>query len=220
MPAWEPWRALPWRHSLPKATGRLVTDLMYRHWDHYVESIQHPFVADVTAEGIGQGRDLLEGEPYECPLEPFGGIEQLAWSPDSKTIAYTCRKKTGTDYAISTDSDIYLYDLATGQTRNLCKPEGYQAPRVDATKTMKHQSVNSEANLAHFPGYDQNPQFSPDGKRLIYFFQFFMLVSSSRLIQMFWELCSRSAMDSSSSWLSSTLPRAATWKSMRICWKR
>ena len=137
---------------------------MYRHWDHYVESIQHPFVADVTAEGIGQGRDLLEGEPYECPLEPFGGIEQLAWSPDSKTIAYTCRKKTGTDYAISTDSDIYLYDLASGQTRNLCKPEGYQAPRVDATKTMKHQSVNSEANLAHFPGYDQNPQFSPDGK--------------------------------------------------------
>ena len=150
--------------DLPKATGRLVTDLMYRHWDHYVESIQHPFVADVTAEGIGQGRDLLEGEPYECPLEPFGGIEQLAWSPDSKTIAYTCRKKTGTDYAISTDSDIYLYDLASGQTRNLCKPEGYQAPRVDATKTMKHQSVNSEANLAHFPGYDQNPQFSPDGK--------------------------------------------------------
>ena len=150
--------------DLPKATGRLVTDLMYRHWDHYVESIQHPFVADVTAEGIGQGRDLLEGEPYECPLEPFGGIEQLAWSPDSKTIAYTCRKKTGTDYAISTDSDIYLYDLATGQTRNLCKPDGYQAPRVDATKTMKHQSVNSEANLAHFPGYDQNPQFSPDGK--------------------------------------------------------
>ena len=150
--------------DLPKATGRLVTDLMYRHWDHYVESIQHPFVADVTAEGIGQGRDLLEGEPYECPLEPFGGIEQLAWSPDSKTIAYTCRKKTGTDYAISTDSDIYLYDLASGQTRNLCKPEGYQAPRVDATKTMKHQPVNSEANLAHFPGYDQNPQFSPDGK--------------------------------------------------------
>ena len=60
--------------DLPKATGRLVTDLMYRHWDHYVESIQHPFVADVTAEGIGQGRDLLEGEPYECPLEPFGAI--------------------------------------------------------------------------------------------------------------------------------------------------
>ena len=94
--------------DLPKATGRLVTDLMYRHWDHYVESIQHPFVADVTEEGIKDGIDILEGEPYECPMEPFGGMEQLAWSPDSKTIAYTCRKKTGLAYSISTDSDIYL----------------------------------------------------------------------------------------------------------------
>ena len=74
--------------DLPKATGRLVTDLMYRHWDHYVESIQHPFVAEVTEEGIKDGEDILAGEPYECPMEPFGGMEQLAWSPDSKTIAY------------------------------------------------------------------------------------------------------------------------------------
>ena len=86
--------------DLPKATGRLVTDLMYRHWDHYVESIQHPFVAEVTEDGIKDGEDILAGEPYECPMEPFGGIEQLAWSPDSKTIAYTCRKKTGRAYAI------------------------------------------------------------------------------------------------------------------------
>ena len=61
--------------DLPKASGRLVTDLMYRHWDHYVESIQHPFVADVTEDGIKDGFDILEGEPYECPMEPFGGIE-------------------------------------------------------------------------------------------------------------------------------------------------
>ena len=92
--------------DLPKASGRLVTDLMYRHWDHYVESIQHPFVYEVNSDGIAEnGTDILEGEPYECPMEPFGGIEQLAWSPDSKTIAYTCRKKTGRAYAISTDSD-------------------------------------------------------------------------------------------------------------------
>ena len=91
--------------DLPKATGRLVTDLMYRHWDHYVESIQHPFVYEVNSDGIAEnGTDILEGEPFECPMEPFGGIEQLAWSPDSKTIAYTCRKKTGRAYAISTDS--------------------------------------------------------------------------------------------------------------------
>ena len=150
--------------DLPKATGRLVTDLMYRHWDHYVESIQHPFVAQVTASGIGAGKDLLEGEPYECPMEPFGGIEQLDWSPDSKCIAYTCRKKTGVLYSISTDSDIYLYEVATDKTRNLCKPEGYQAPKVDVTKTLRNQAVNATENLQNNPGYDQNPQFSPDGK--------------------------------------------------------
>ena len=95
--------------DLPLATGRLATDLMYRHWDHYVESIQHPFVADVTERGISEGEDIMKGEPYECPMAPFGGIEQLNWSRDSRQIAYTCRKKTGIAYAISTDADIYLY---------------------------------------------------------------------------------------------------------------
>ena len=149
--------------DLPKATGRKVTDLMYRHWDHYVESIQHPFVADVQADGITEGKDLLEGEPYECPMEPFGGVEQLAWSPDSKTIAYTCRKKTGREYSISTDSDIYLYELATGKTTNLCKPADYKAPAVDATKSLRNQAVNRQAKDYNV-GYDVNPRFSPDGK--------------------------------------------------------
>ena len=150
--------------DLPKATGRVVTDLMYRHWDHYVESIQHPWLADVTADGITEGYDILNGEPFECPMEPFGGIEQLAWSTDSKSIAYTCRKKTGINYAISTDSDIYLYNIGTRETRNLCKPADYKAPAVDPTHTMKDQSVNAEDNLKNNPGYDQNPQFSPDGR--------------------------------------------------------
>ena len=116
--------------DLPKATGRLVTDLMYRHWDHYVESIQHPFVFSV-GDGFSiadNGTDILEGEPYECPMEPFGGIEQLAWSTDSKQIAYTCRKKTGTQYSISTDSDIFLYNIGTRETKNLCKPANYVEP--------------------------------------------------------------------------------------------
>ncbi|MCR5680624.1 MAG: S9 family peptidase [Prevotella sp.] len=152
--------------DLPKATGRLVTDLMYRHWDHYVESIQHPFVYAV-GDGFalaGNGKDILEGQPYECPMEPFGGIEQLDWSPDSKTIAYTCRKKTGLDYSISTDSDIYLYDVAAGKTTNICKPDGYVEPKIDPTKTMKYQSVNAPGNLVNNVGYDQNPRFSPDGR--------------------------------------------------------
>ena len=152
--------------DLPKATGRLVTDLMYRHWDHYVESIQHPFVCSV-GDGLAianDGKDILEGEPYECPMEPFGGMEQLAWSPDSKTVAYTCRKKTGLAYSISTDSDIFLYDVQTRKTRNLCKPEGYKEPKIDPTKSMKYQAVNAPENLKNNPGYDQNPKFSPDGK--------------------------------------------------------
>ncbi len=151
--------------DLPKATGRLATDLNYRHWDHYVESIAHPFIAQVTADGIDEGIDILKDEPYECPMAPFGGIEQLDWSTDSKTIAYTCRKKEGVDYAISTDSDIFLYDLSSGKTTNLCKPAGYKAPEVDPTKTMATQSVNQQGDDI-MVGYDTNPQFSPDGKYL------------------------------------------------------
>ncbi|MCR4809546.1 MAG: S9 family peptidase [Prevotella sp.] len=151
--------------DLPKATGRLVTDLMYRHWDHYVESIQHPFVCSVSGDGIATDMtDILEGEPYECPMEPFGGIEQLDWSPDSKSIAYTCRKKTGLEYSISTDSDIFLYDVETKNTTNLCKPADYVAPEVDPTTTLRVQAVNDPENLKNNVGYDQNPQFSPDGQ--------------------------------------------------------
>ena len=163
-------KSLPYHESikknpedLPLATGRLVTDLNYRHWDHYVESVAHPFVANVKSNGIDNGIDIIDGEPYECPMAPFGGIEQLAWSPDSKSIAYTCRKKTGVDYAISTDSDIYLYDLSTGATRNICKPANYKAPAVNATKSLKNQAVNHQEGDCNV-GYDTNPQFSPDGK--------------------------------------------------------
>ena len=151
--------------DLPKATGRLVTDMNYRHWDHYVESIPHPFLAKVTSEGVDEGEDILQGEPYECPMAPFGGIEQLAWSPDSKTIAYTSRKKEGVAYAISTDADIYLYNIHARETKNLCKPEGYREPAIDATKSMKDQAVNKQAEDCNV-GYDTNPSFSPDGKYL------------------------------------------------------
>jgi dipeptidyl aminopeptidase/acylaminoacyl peptidase len=125
--------------DLPQASGRVVDELMYKHWDHWVESMAHPFVADVDGNKLTNIKDLLEGEPYESPLAPFGGMEQLAWSPDSKTIAYTSRKKSGKAYALSTNSDIYFYDLASGVTSNM-------------TEGME--------------GYDVNPQFSPDGHHL------------------------------------------------------
>ena len=163
-------KSLPYHESikknpedLPLATGRLVTDLNYRHWDHYVESIPHPFVANVTEQGVDEGVDLLKDEPYECPMAPFGGVEQLNWSPDSKFVAYTCRKKTGVNYAVSTDSDIYLYDIATGNTRNLCKPTDYKPVDFDPTKTMKTQAINHQKEDLNM-GYDVNPKFSPDGR--------------------------------------------------------
>ena len=149
--------------DLPLTTGMVITDMNYRHWDHYVESIPHPYVAQVTENGIDEGKDILEGEPYECPMAPFGGVEQLAWSPDSKQIAYTCRKREGLAYAISTDSDIYLYDIDSQATRNLCKPANYQEPAIDPTKTMATQAVNHQDGDFNV-GYDQNPKFSPDGK--------------------------------------------------------
>ena len=149
--------------DLPKATGRLITDMNYRHWDHYVETIAHPFVANVTPDGISNEKDMMAGEPYESPVAPFGGIEQMAWSTDSKRIAYTSRKKEGLQYAISTDTNIYLYDLTTGKTVNLCKPADYTAPQVNATKTMRNQQVNLQKGDMQV-GYDVNPKFSPDGR--------------------------------------------------------
>lgn len=124
--------------DLPKASGRMIVDLMYKHWDEWVEAIPHPYVAPVSWDGtMGNATDLLDGEPYEAPMKPSNGIEDFAWSPDSKTIAYACRKKTGVAYTLSTNSDIYLYNIETKKTSNL-------------TEGMM--------------GYDTQPVFSPDGQ--------------------------------------------------------
>ena len=154
----------PQEADLPKATGMVINDLMYKHWDQYVTSAPHPFLANFDGEKVTVAKDLLEGEPFESPMMPFGGNEQLAWSPNSEQVAYTCRKKVGCDYATSTDSDIFLYDIATGTTRNLCKPEGWTAPTsTDYTRSLQQQAVNQSKVDANV-GYDINPQFSPDGK--------------------------------------------------------
>lgn len=125
--------------DLPKATGRIQNDLMYRHWDHWVDDFSHIFIADLSPEGILNPKDIMEGEPWESPLRPFGGMEQIAWSPDGISLVYTARKKQGIAYAKSTNSDLYAYNLETGTTINL-------------TEGMM--------------GYDQNPVFSPDGTYL------------------------------------------------------
>ena len=150
--------------DLPLASGLVIDDMNYKHWDQYVTAIPHLFLADFDGERVSSKTiDLLDGEPYECPMLPFGGTEQFCWSPDSKQIAYTCRKKTGVAYAISTDSDIYLYDIATKQTTNLCKPQGYTEPQTDALASLQHQAKNQSQEDTN-AGYDQDPKFSPDGK--------------------------------------------------------
>lgn len=124
--------------GLPKTSGRINNDLMYRHWDHWVDAYTHIFVADYSNK-ITSGKDIMAGEPWGSPLSPFGGMEQISWSPDSKSIAYTCKKKTGKEYSLSTNSDIYLYDLESGETQNI-----------------------SEGMM----GFDMAPVFSPDGSMI------------------------------------------------------
>ena len=110
---------------------------MYKHWDEWVDEIPHPYVAVFDGNALTGITDIMEGEPYESPMKPFGGVESFSWTPDSKKIAYTSRKKTGKDYALSTNSDIYLYTPDTKDTVNL---------------------------TVGMMGYDTNPSFSPDGK--------------------------------------------------------
>ena len=134
--------------DLPLATGHMHEDLMYKHWDEWTETAPQPFVCplEITYYGegeriktakVGEGVNILEGTAYECPMKPFGGIEQLAWNPNNKEIAYTCRKKTGLEYAVSTNSDIYLYNVRTREEKNI---------------------------TADNKGYDTNPSYSPDGQ--------------------------------------------------------
>nr|WP_253916217.1 MULTISPECIES: S9 family peptidase [unclassified Lentimicrobium] len=125
--------------DLQKSSGRVNNDLMYRHWDHWVDSYTHIFVAPFVLNKMGLATDIMPGEKWETPMKPFGGMEQINWTPDSKTIAYTCRKKQGMECSISTNSDIYFYDLDTKKTTNM-------------TEGMM--------------GYDMAPVFSPDGKMM------------------------------------------------------
>ncbi len=125
--------------GLDKTSGKLMNDLNYRHWDSWVESYSHIFLADFDGKAISNATDIMKGEEWESPVRPFGGMEQICWSPDSKNIVYTCRKKKGAEYALSTNTDLYMYDITNKTTTNLSE---------------------------YIMGYDQNPAFSPDGKTI------------------------------------------------------
>ncbi len=124
--------------DMPKSDARIIDDMMYRHWNEWTQEVPHPLVGDFTGSDVKGLKDVLEGTEFESPMRPWGGVEQLAFTPDSKSLIYTCRKKTGVDYAISTNSDLYQFDLASGATT------------ADLTQGMM--------------GYDQNPVISKSGK--------------------------------------------------------
>ncbi len=127
--------------DLPLNTAVIANNLMYRHWDSwYNYHRNHIFYTDYNSNSIKAGFDILEGEPYDSPMLPYGGMEQIAWSPDGNRIAYTCKKLSGKDYSVSTNSEIYMFDIQKRKTENLSR--------------------------ASFDGYDHNPVFSPDGSRI------------------------------------------------------
>ena len=163
--------------DLGLADAIATDDLMYRHWDHWVLDIPHTFIAKVNIRSAkpknltpANSTDILasEKELYELPSEPFGGMEQLDWSPDSRTIAYSCKKLTGKRYAFSTDSDIYLYDVATGECTRIVSGGGYDTCPVWSPDGGKLSWLSMERD-----GYEADKQRlmvaeigwkAPDGK--------------------------------------------------------
>ena len=128
--------------DLPLAKGLVINDLMYRHWDSWSDyAYSHIFVAEYSNGKIGKGTDILDGEAFDSPLSPYFDINDIAWCPDGNKLAYTCKKLKGVEYAESTNSDIYLYDVGTKTTENI-------------TKGMM--------------GYDRYPVFSPDGSKIAF----------------------------------------------------
>ncbi len=126
--------------DLPKATGRIYDSLFYRHWNKWYDYSHNNIFYIHYRNGKVFGSPVnIMNEPYDSPLRPMGGMEQIAWSPDGRFIVYTCRKLKGTDESLSTNADLYLYELASGRTLNI-------------TEGM--------------PGYDVDPIFSPDGRYL------------------------------------------------------
>ena len=137
--------------DMDKSKVRIYDDLMVRHWDYWDDgSYLHIFAADYKDGKIINGKDIIGADKaYDAPLAPYFDTAEIRLSPDGTQLAYTCKPLTGTEYALSTDSDIFLYDFATETTRNLSKEAAAQG--VDK-----------------FVGYDKYPVFSPDGKKIAF----------------------------------------------------
>lgn len=140
--------------DLPKSDAYVYTSLNYRHWDTWEDGkFGHVFVAPLVNGQPGEEKDIMAGEPYDCPQKPYGGDEDFIWSPDSKKILYVAKKLYGTDYAVSTNTDIYSYDVEKGTTTNLtASNKGYDiAPQFSSTGTLAYLQMQRD-------GYEADKQ--------------------------------------------------------------
>jgi dipeptidyl aminopeptidase/acylaminoacyl peptidase len=172
--------------SMDQSNMMIYNSLNYRHWDQWEDGkYSHVMVEDVSN---GSRIDIMANEPFDCPQKPFGGSEDYIWSPDGKSVLYVTKKLFGTEYAVSTNTDIFKYDLETGQTSNLTHGNmGYDTqPTFSSTGTlawlqMKRDGYESDKNdlivningvyknlTQHWDGTVGGYKWSNDGKS-IYF---------------------------------------------------
>jgi dipeptidyl aminopeptidase/acylaminoacyl peptidase len=140
--------------DLQKSTVQIYDQLNYRHWDEWEDgAFSHVFVHPLVSGKPGEGKDILPNEPYDVPQKPFGGDEDFIWSPDSKSVIYVTKASAGTKYALSTNTDVFQYDLATGITTNLSKGMmGY-----DVNPAFSQQGVLAWLSMAR-EGYEADKQ--------------------------------------------------------------
>ncbi len=138
--------------DLPKSNVKIYNDLNYRHWDTWEDgAFSHIFVQTKIGKGFDAGRDIMAGTPYDCPQKPFGGDEDYIWSPDSKHVLYVTKRAAGAAYALSTNTDIFDYDLQTGKTSNITQGmQGYDnSPAFSSKGVLAWLSMKS-------PGYESD----------------------------------------------------------------